>query len=110
MMRLGGVDAQRAADVLRREDAAWAIEVVLDQVIATLRRDASIPKRSSEQWALAFADVRVHAEDELTELINGCVNYHQVVTAIVEHFVEQEIDGAAISIPNNNNGGEERPT
>ena len=40
--------------VLRREDAAWAIEVVLDQVIATLRRDASIPKRSSEQWALAL--------------------------------------------------------
>jgi hypothetical protein len=75
---------------LDRADAAWAVELVIDAVIDALREDASIPRRTLDEWTLFFADVRAGAEDELALELNGKADLQEVVDAIVDELVEEE--------------------
>ena len=77
---------------LDRDDAAWAVDVVLDRVIDRLRADPAIPRRTLEQWTLFFAEVRNEAEDDLTKKLKGFARVRDTIEAMADVLAEDDDD------------------
>ena len=77
-------------DVLGSRDAGAFIDWLIDSIIAALRSDQTIPRRTVLAWELAFADLRRQAEIGMTQLIDGCVDRSDCIEKIVTELLENE--------------------
>lgn len=75
-----------------RADAAEVVEAMLARVIARLRADPAIPRRTPEEWDLLCADVRVAAEDDLTQELEGFARVRDIIEAMADVLTLEAVD------------------
>jgi hypothetical protein len=67
---------------LTARDADWLASEIIDYVIKTLRRDPHHGARSSDEWALVLADLRMRIAELLASHIVGRVDLDEVVATL----------------------------
>jgi hypothetical protein len=68
--------------VFGRRDAAAEGDRLFDVIIEALRRDPTLPPRTSLEWALALADLRQQLAEEIADVIVGCADLDQVLATV----------------------------
>jgi hypothetical protein len=76
------ISAVENVSVLGRRDAAQLADVSLDCVIEVLRKDPSLPQRSSREWRLVLADAHPRLTDRIASTIAGKAPLEQVLQII----------------------------
>jgi hypothetical protein len=64
-------DAVSYFPTLSQADADAAIATVIERIVSALRADPRMPRFTSENWRLKFADIENRSRAELGELIEG---------------------------------------
>lgn len=65
-----------------RRDAAAEGDRLFDMIVEALRRDPTLPPRSSFEWALALANLRQQITEEIACVIVGRVDLDEVLAAV----------------------------
>jgi hypothetical protein len=68
-LRDAAIDAALFADTFDPRDAAPIADLVVDNVIRTLRSEPRMPRLGWQDWELLLGDLRSHLTRELAELI-----------------------------------------
>jgi hypothetical protein len=84
-------DATTWIDALTQNHADAAVQILVDRIVAALKRDPRMPTLTSETWRLLLADAAARSRDEFGRLIDGKVDLREVVRAIAEALEEETV-------------------
>jgi hypothetical protein len=83
-------DATIYCDVLDRGAAAGMADWIFDRLIDAFRSNARFPQLSRLDWEVWLGDARKTVEDELTDLIDGHVEYRDMAQSIAHALLDSE--------------------
>lgn len=70
---------------LNKHDAEKLADVIIDRIIAVLRRDRTLLARSALAWALILADARRFAAERIYTCIHDHVDRADVLNELRDH-------------------------
>jgi hypothetical protein len=68
--------------VLSRRDADRLADRIIDDLIEALRRDPTMPRRSSAEWDLVLAKLRPRMDERIASMVIGRVDLEEVLVTI----------------------------
>jgi hypothetical protein len=83
-------DAAWLLRCLNQSDADGITDHFVDGVIAALRADPRMPRRSVHEWWLFFGDLRRKLSDDLANIIDNHVDRDDAVDTIVRELESEE--------------------
>jgi hypothetical protein len=78
------LDALYWLDTNDHSDAAWLADEAIASVIHALRRDPRMPKLNQLEWELLLADARAEIEQDISDVVDGTIDYDKVEDAVKE--------------------------
>jgi hypothetical protein len=76
------LEAIENISVFGRRDAAAEGDRLFDVIVEALRRDPTLPPRSSFEWALALANLRQQITEEIAGVIVGCADLEEILATL----------------------------